>query len=123
MSVFYVLGCAIRSKNMDRQRGCKRTGREADVNVFFFFKQKTAYEMRIRDWSSDVCSSDLRGLADGDHARLVGVDRADGLERAAIGAGAGAQRRALAGPFEAGMTADGLHLARFHGSEALEQDR
>src|SRR3546814_4885525 len=29
---------------------------------FFFFKQKTAYEMRISDWSSDVCSSDLRPL-------------------------------------------------------------
>src|SRR3546814_8507097 len=29
--------------------------------VFFFFKQKTAYEMRISDWSSDVCSSDLGG--------------------------------------------------------------
>src|SRR3546814_4904062 len=29
---------------------------------FFFFKQKTAYEMRISDWSSDVCSSDLFGL-------------------------------------------------------------
>src|SRR3546814_2145991 len=29
------------------------------VFVFFFFKQKTAYEMRISDWSSDVCSSDL----------------------------------------------------------------
>src|SRR3546814_8922780 len=28
---------------------------------FFFFKQKTAYEMRISDWSSDVCSSDLKG--------------------------------------------------------------
>src|SRR3546814_2656385 len=28
---------------------------------FFFFKQKTAYEMRISDWSSDVCSSDLEG--------------------------------------------------------------
>src|SRR3546814_2577610 len=28
--------------------------------IFFFFKQKTAYEMRISDWSSDVCSSDLR---------------------------------------------------------------
>src|SRR3546814_10728532 len=28
---------------------------------FFFFKQKTAYEMRISDWSSDVCSSDLLG--------------------------------------------------------------
>src|SRR3546814_20061435 len=30
------------------------------VYFFFFFKQKTAYEMRISDWSSDVCSSDLR---------------------------------------------------------------
>src|SRR3546814_19524144 len=29
------------------------------VYIFFFFKQKTAYEMRISDWSSDVCSSDL----------------------------------------------------------------
>src|SRR3546814_8690731 len=29
-------------------------------SVFFFFKQKTAYEVRISDWSSDVCSSDLR---------------------------------------------------------------
>src|SRR3546814_20764465 len=31
--------------------------------VFFFFKQKTAYEMRISDWSSDVCSSDLQVIA------------------------------------------------------------
>src|SRR3546814_6705230 len=29
---------------------------------FFFFKQKTAYEMRISDWSSDVCSSDLSNI-------------------------------------------------------------
>src|SRR3546814_5569769 len=34
---------------------------------FFFFKQKTAYEMRISDWSSDVCSSDLS-----DHQHLLG---------------------------------------------------
>src|SRR3546814_5792744 len=34
--------------------------------VFFFFKQKTAYEMRISDWSSDVCSSDLPPIAAGD---------------------------------------------------------
>src|SRR3546814_4186367 len=33
----------------------------------FFFKQKTAYEMRISDWSSDVCSSDLHGI----HIRCV----------------------------------------------------
>src|SRR3546814_10690192 len=32
------------------------------VASLFFFKQKTAYEMRISDWSSDVCSSDLRVL-------------------------------------------------------------
>src|SRR3546814_3290639 len=41
---------------------------------FFFFKQKTAYEMRISDWSSDVCSSDLwRGgrRTDADGARAV----------------------------------------------------
>src|SRR3546814_1378508 len=31
--------------------------------LFFFFKQKTAYEMRISDWSSDVCSSDLGSVA------------------------------------------------------------
>src|SRR3546814_1090706 len=38
------------------------------VVLFFFFKQKTAYEMRISDWSSDVCSSDLlpvKGYASG----------------------------------------------------------
>src|SRR3546814_20956849 len=32
------------------------------LGVFFFFKQKTAYEMRISDWSSDVCSSDLENV-------------------------------------------------------------
>src|SRR3546814_5051436 len=32
------------------------------VLFIFFFKQKTAYDMRISDWSSDVCSSDLRGV-------------------------------------------------------------
>src|SRR3546814_3094636 len=40
--------------------------------VVFFFKQKTAYEMRISDWSSDVCSSDLKARgcrSGGDHAR------------------------------------------------------
>src|SRR3546814_16607334 len=42
---------------------------------FFFFKQKTAYEMRISDWSSDVCSSDLSAdqIAAGVRRR-VGVD-------------------------------------------------
>src|SRR3546814_5428717 len=41
--------------------------------VFFFFKQKTAYEMRISDWSSDVCSSDL-GVPAGRAVRQVRRD-------------------------------------------------
>src|SRR3546814_5050955 len=61
------------------------------IVLFFFFKQKTAYEMRISDWSSDVCSSDLpfrRTIGSGRNgARSVGttddlgremVDRHDG---------------------------------------------
>src|SRR3546814_1102963 len=39
-----------------------RTQLMSDSMFFFFFKQKTAYEMRISDWSSDVCSSDLPHL-------------------------------------------------------------
>src|SRR3546814_8502685 len=69
--------------------------------VCFFCKQKTAYEMRISDWSSDVCSSDLRA---GDArpqrlaARPAGLE--DGADRqlrepgdAATGAAAGKHRR------------------------------
>src|SRR3546814_2391412 len=43
-----------------------------DTVGVFFFKQKTAYEMRISDWSSDVCSSDLRGQGRREIARDVG---------------------------------------------------
>src|SRR3546814_8192747 len=39
---------------------------------FFFFKQKTAYEMRISDWSSDVCSSDLGNKRKG-RAMRIGI--------------------------------------------------
>src|SRR3546814_9158421 len=41
---------------------------------FVFFKQKTAYEMRISDWSSDVCSSDLRMLDSG-NTRTISLSR------------------------------------------------
>src|SRR3546814_17906907 len=43
------------------------------ISLFFFFKQKTAYDMRISDWSSDVCSSDLQGHA----ALAVPLDAGD----------------------------------------------
>src|SRR3546814_4010246 len=47
---------------------------------FFFFKQKTAYEMRISDWSSDVCSSDLCG-----HGHQRRHERFNLLQSAVIG--------------------------------------
>src|SRR3546814_6855779 len=50
---------------------------------FFFFKQKTAYEMRISDWSSDVCSSDLGADGDFGPLRLHGFHEADSV-RAAV---------------------------------------
>src|SRR3546814_4200472 len=46
---------------------------------FFFFKQKTAYEMRISDWSSDVCSSDLLNVGHR-HPRVIAAVR-DQLDR------------------------------------------
>src|SRR3546814_3092524 len=52
--------------------------------MFFFFKQKTAYEMRISDWSSDVCSSDLLAVA---RAPLKAEGFFQALCRAAVAAG------------------------------------
>src|SRR3546814_4797220 len=57
---------------------------------FFFFKQKTAYEMRISDWSSDVCSSDLV-------AQLVGVVA---IGRRGTGAGVAGHAEALHRSFD-----------------------
>src|SRR3546814_7725690 len=60
----------------------------------FFFKQKTAYEMRISDWSSDVCSSDLdgaehqEGAEDAEHeAKVADAVDDERLDRRGIGAG------------------------------------
>src|SRR3546814_18286680 len=55
----------------------------ADLYILFlFFKQKTAYEMRMSDWSSDVCSSDLCAR-EGRHAQATPADGATGLRRLA----------------------------------------
>src|SRR3546814_7101564 len=56
------------------------------VFIFFFFKQKTAYEMRISDWSSDVCSSDLSSAA---HANGGGAAAPTPRMSGDRGAGAG----------------------------------
>src|SRR3546814_3922855 len=58
--------------------------------IFFFFKQKTAYEMRISDWSSDVCSSDLAVRAETERqAAESGIAEAGRAYCAVLGADAG----------------------------------
>src|SRR3546814_5298300 len=62
---------------------------------FFFFKQKTAYEMRISDWSSDVCSSDLLDrVRHADLRRDLAGSGAVGDQAGQRGTGAQAQRAA-----------------------------
>src|SRR3546814_7730056 len=51
---------------------------------FFFFKQKTAYEMRISDWSSDVCSSDLDGCDQARGDLVGGAQAVDRYEQVAL---------------------------------------
>src|SRR3546814_18942785 len=59
--------------------------------MIFFFKQKTAYEMRISDWSSDVCSSDLteltRALADflfDSEEHMIRIDMSEFMEKHSV---------------------------------------
>src|SRR3546814_3520933 len=59
---------------------CSSDASTMSCMFFFFFKQKTAYEMRISDWSSDVCSSDLpQHLVCGRDPRTAGAVRERGL--------------------------------------------
>src|SRR3546814_7372375 len=69
--------------------------------VFFVFKQKTAYEMRISDWSSDVCSSDLRGFRRGTDGRARGAGLCKGWRARSAGIDPRGQGRPLDGPAHA----------------------
>src|SRR3546814_7427117 len=83
------------------------------MDVFFFFKQKTAYEMRISDWSSDVCSSDLAaqhleelfepglGVAGDD---VVHAEQVAGLEVVRVGGDGRFERLRWRGAFEHGRS-------------------
>src|SRR3546814_9216225 len=73
---------------------------------FFFFKQKTAYEMRISDWSSDVCSSDLSLCPAAGWRCAVETARA-------VGAVAGSSRCAVVwAGVRSAQVAPGQHLCR-----------
>src|SRR3546814_20028832 len=63
------------------------------VLSFFFFKQKTAYEMRISDWSSDVCSSDLFLLSQWSAADMIPAPRVFAAGWIITGTGAHATER------------------------------
>src|SRR3546814_3622995 len=93
------------------------------VMLFFLFKQKTAYEMRISDWSSDVCSSDLHELArmgrvgqavDDRHRRVLGH-----LAQPLVAPGAQHDRVDVAGQHP-GRVGDGLAAAKL---DLLARDR
>src|SRR3546814_6971300 len=76
------------------------------LGVFFFVKQTTAYEMRISDWSSDVCSSDLdKSLG----SELPGVDVAS-LRTPRKRGGRPAGRDAAGPPRESGQAGEGQGL-------------
>src|SRR3546814_8389404 len=109
-----------------------------DVSVFHFlisivfFKQKTAYEMRISDWSSDVCSSDLLRGADDDRgvavirdggaaSRLPGVSSTLALARRALAEGTtlDALTRALGDAPRVDFAALEVQIGRAQGSEVL----
>src|SRR3546814_4415331 len=96
---------------------------------FFFFKQKTAYEMRISDWSSDVCSSDLaRPLDDLDLLDVEDVARLRTGVADAVDIGAGgrivaaderpvADRRAALAGTEADARRGAIHLGQRGGTD------
>src|SRR3546814_9831536 len=74
--------------------------------IIFFFKQKTAYEMRISDWSSDVCSSDLHVEV---RSRRMPGERLHHIEDLE---GTEAATRRVHGPFAPGRLAHGRFLSR-----------
>src|SRR3546814_3818430 len=99
---------------------------------FFFFKQKTAYEMRISDWSSDVCSSDLqlfpivvkhcdRIPVQAGAAPLSGALAAQRFIDGDAGK-PGGQRRASLEPFDRGKSAQICALHRILGFRAIAED-
>src|SRR3546814_8847091 len=84
------------------------------IEMFIFFEQKTAYEMRISDGSSDVCSSDLleraRSLAERGFISAAGLQRAEQDQRAALAEQNAALARRRTNLIEARAAGRGLFL-------------
>src|SRR3546814_10921904 len=79
-----------------------------DCCGFFFFKQKTAYELRISDWSSDVCSSDLIVVRSLDQQRAVAL---------------ALHRHRFVGDFDAGVARRLQRARQLQSAEQLRRQR
>src|SRR3546814_8049734 len=73
------------------------------ILYFFFCKQKTAYEMRISDWSSDVCSSDLRNATFADLFRGHSAEQKDKAEALLDFVGLYQKRHLISGDLSSGQ--------------------
>src|SRR3546814_4709178 len=82
----------------------------------FFFKQKTAYEMRISDWSSDVCSSDLRSIAAAALRATFGAFQNDEIVQPCAPHGVDGLRRCAGG-----LSGPGAEIGRASGRERVCQ--
>src|SRR3546814_9237398 len=95
--------------------------------VLFFFKQKTAYEMRISDWSSDVCSSDLVAGTISDPRAILRAERPGlgiglvNLEARLTGAPNGYRLAATGGTDYGPLSADVVQIGRTSGRERVGQ--
>src|SRR3546814_2332002 len=89
-----------------------------DYVLFFFFKQKTAYEMRISDWSSDVCSSDL------DNSGTIAGEDYDGIRL--IGGGAVTNSGTISGGFRPDgvpTSGDGVSMFAYDDQDLRSEER
>src|SRR3546814_11985205 len=90
--------------------------------IVFFFKQKTAYEMRISDWSSDVCSSDLRRRPAGHGRRQSRIhDPVDEIGGVALRTATTARGQSRAQEQRGGDGDGGASRLRQAGAEARHQ--
>src|SRR3546814_1309812 len=83
----------------------------------FFFKQKTAYEMRISDWSSDVCSSDLMAVGAGK------AERADPGDPPSVRPGHGRRRDAERKAVGRNVRVEGAEMKVRRDAAALHRQR
>src|SRR3546814_13370608 len=91
---------------------------------FFFFKQKTAYEMRISDCSSDVCSSDLKGREPKDWEPMASPDDPTGEHGSLYAARKGVYPKKVDGPFRRFKWAImAVTLAIYYGTPWIRWDR